>query len=125
MKIVQTERAPSAIGPYSQGMIAGDFLFTAGQIGIDPQTKEMAPGGIREQTEQSLKNIRAIVESAGGRMDSVVKTTIYLTRPEDFPVVNEIYSRHFSAPFPARTTVFVNSLPKGALVEIEAIAKIG
>ncbi len=122
-KTIMTDKAPRAIGPYSQGVIAGDFVFTAGQIGIFPDTGEIN-GGIKEQTRQALENIRAVLNAAGADLKNVVKTTVYLTRPEDFPQMNEIYAEYFKDEPPARTTIFVNGLPKGALVEIETIARI-
>ncbi|MEO0215534.1 MAG: RidA family protein [candidate division WOR-3 bacterium] len=124
-KIINTENAPKAIGPYSQAVVEENFIFTAGQIGISPDTGNIIEGGITEQTEQVLKNLRAILNAAGADLKNVVKTTVYLTRSDDFPLMNEIYAHYFSDQPPARTTVFVSGLPKGALVEIEAIAKVG
>jgi 2-iminobutanoate/2-iminopropanoate deaminase len=123
-KKVETPKAPKAIGPYSQAIKVGDWLFTAGQIGIDPEKGELVEG-LERQTEQALKNLIAIVEEAGGSKDSIVKTTIFLARMEDFPKVNEIYQKFFGEPYPARSTVAVKELPKGALIEIEAICHLG
>ncbi|MEO0142774.1 MAG: RidA family protein [candidate division WOR-3 bacterium] len=123
--MINTENAPKAIGPYSQAVVEENFIFTAGQIGISPDTGNIIEGGITEQTEQVLKNLRAILNAAGADLKNVVKTTVYLTRSDDFPLMNEIYAHYFSDQPPARTTVFVSGLPKGALVEIEAIAKVG
>ncbi|MEO0094584.1 MAG: RidA family protein [candidate division WOR-3 bacterium] len=123
-KIIKTDNAPRAIGPYSQGVIANGFIFTAGQIGLKPDTGEMVEGGVKEQTRQVLENLKAILEAGGSKLDNVVKTAVYLTKSEDFPFMNEVYAQYFTDEPPARTTIFVNSLPKGALVEIEAVAKI-
>ncbi|MEO0156074.1 MAG: RidA family protein [candidate division WOR-3 bacterium] len=123
-KIIKTDNAPRAIGPYSQGVIANGFIFTAGQIGLKPDTGEMVAGGVKEQTRQVLENLKAVLEAGGSKLDNVVKTTVYLTKSEDFPFMNEVYAQYFTDEPPARTTIFVNGLPKGALVEIEAVAKI-
>lgn len=123
-KIIKTEKAPKAIGPYSQAVVEGNFIFTAGQIGIIPETGNMIDGGIKEQTEQVLKNLKSILNAGGADLKDVVKTTLYLTKPDDFSIMNEVYARYFTDEPPARTTVFVSGLPKGALVEIEAVARI-
>ncbi len=123
-KIIKTEKAPKAIGPYSQGVIANGFIFTAGQIGLNPDTGEMVKGGVKEQTKQVLENLKAVIEASGSKLNNTIKTTVYLTKSEDFPLMNEVYAQYFTDEPPARTTIFVNGLPKGALVEIEAIAKI-
>lgn len=123
-KIIKTDKAPRAIGPYCQGVIANGFIFTAGQIGLKPDTGEMVEGGVREQTRQVLENLKAVLEAGKSNLNNVVKTTVYLTKSEDFPLMNEVYAQYFVDEPPARTTIFVNGLPKGALVEIEAIAKI-
>ncbi len=123
-KIIKTDKAPRAIGPYCQGVIANGFIFTAGQIGLKPDTGEMVEGGVREQTQQVLENLKAVLEAGKSNLNNVVKTTVYLTKSEDFPLMNEVYAQYFVDEPPARTTIFVNGLPKGALVEIEAIAKI-
>ena len=123
-KIVKTNKAPEAIGPYSQGVIAGNFLFISGQIAIDPDKNEMIAGTIEEQAEQVLKNIGAILNEAGLTYDNVVKTTVYLTDLNDFGKMNEVYSRFFKNNPPARAAIQVSKLPKGAKIEIEAIASL-
>lgn len=124
-KAIQTEDAPAAIGPYSQSIRAGNFLFLSGQIPIEPSTGKMVTLGIETQTRQVLQNIQAILMAAGVNTDAVVKTTIYLTDLNDFQAVNEIYTEYFDEPYPARATVQVAALPRGALVEIDAIAFLG
>ena len=119
--VVQTSAAPAAIGPYSQAIRNGDLVFTAGQIGLAPATGELR-GGVAEQAERALRNLTAILDAAGTSLERVIKTTVFLADMGDFATVNEVYARHFSSPFPARSTVAVSGLPKGALVEIEAIA---
>ncbi|HEX6140370.1 MAG TPA: RidA family protein [Candidatus Limnocylindria bacterium] len=121
---VATNAAPGAIGPYSQGIRAGELVFSAGQIGIDPQGGELLDG-VAAQAERALRNLAAILDAAGTTLERVVKTTIFLADMADFVAVNEVYARHFSPPYPARSTVAVRALPKGALVEIEAIALAG
>lgn len=121
---VQTNAAPAAIGPYSQAIRAGEFVFTAGQTGIDSGSGELAEG-IRAQTERALRNLSAILDAAGTGLERVTKATIFLSDMADFAVVNEVYAGHFSPPYPARSTVAVAALPKGALVEIEAVALAG
>ncbi|KIH76767.1 endoribonuclease L-PSP [Geoalkalibacter ferrihydriticus] len=116
------DRAPAAIGPYSQGIKAGDFVFFSGQIPLDPQTGEVVSGGIKEQTEQVMNNMKAVLGAADLSFAQVVKTTIYLTDLSQFSLVNEIYGRYFGDPPPARATVQVAALPRGAAVEIEWIA---
>ncbi len=123
MKDVFTKRAPEAIGPYSQAMIAGDFIYTSGAIGIDPATGEVVEG-IEAQTHQVMKNLQAILEEAGTDFSKVVKFTIYLDSMEDFATVNEIYGSYLEEPYPARSTIEVSRLPKDVLVEIDAIAYI-
>ena len=124
-KTVHSEAAPAAVGPYSQAVRAGDFLFVSGQLGIDPATKRMAEGGIENQAERALANIAAILEAAGGDMRSVVKTTVLLQSMDDFARLNQVYARFFPSDPPARATYQVAQLPLGALVEIEAIAYLG
>lgn len=121
----ETSDAPAAIGPYSQGISAGQFLFTAGQIPLDPGTGQLVDGGIEEQTERVLRNLTAILEAAGATWAQVVKTTVYLQDLSHFPTVNEIYARSIGDARPARSTVQVAALPRGALVEIDAIAHLG
>lgn len=121
---VETNAAPSAIGPYSQGMRAGGLVFTAGQVGSEPSTGVLAQG-VAAQADRALRNLSAVLDAAGTGLDRVVKTTVFLTDMADFAAMNEVYARHFSAPFPARSTVAVRALPKGAAVEIEAVAMLG
>ena len=120
--VVHTEKAPAAIGPYSQGVIANGLLFTAGQIALDPASGQVVTGGVAEQTERVLQNLAAIFESAGTSWKNVVKTTVFLQDMRDFPTVNEVYARMIGEARPARSTVAVAGLPRGVLVEIEAIA---
>jgi len=124
-KTVHSEAAPAAVGPYSQAVRAGDFLFVSGQLGIDPATKRMAEGGIENQAERALANIAAILEAAGTGMSSVVKTTVLLQSMDDFARLNQVYARFFPSDPPARATYQVAQLPLGALVEIEAIVYLG
>ena len=121
---IQTDAAPQAIGPYSQAVRTGGFLFVSGQIPIDPQTGVFPPGGIEAQTARVLENLRAILQSAGGTLDNVVKTTVFLRHMSDFAAMNEVYARYFSGVLPARAAVEVAALPRDALVEIEVIATI-
>jgi 2-iminobutanoate/2-iminopropanoate deaminase len=123
--VVQTSAAPAAIGPYSQAIRNGELVLTAGQVGIDPATGELVDGGVAAQAERALRNLTAVLDAAGTSPERVVKTTVFLADMADFAAVNEVYARHFSAPYPARSTVAVAGLPKGALVEIEAIALAG
>lgn len=119
---VHTEQAPAAVGPYSQAIRAGKFVFTAGQVALVPATGQMLEGNVTLQTEQVLKNLSAVLEEAGTSLANVVKTTVYLTTMDDFADMNAVYARYFPEPFPGRTTIAVSALPKGGLVEIEAIA---
>ena len=121
---IRTDGAPAAIGPYSQGVIAGGLLFTAGQIALDPLTGAVVEGGIVAQTERVLANLSAVLAAAGAGWPDVVKTTVYVADLLDFPVVNEIYGRVLGEARPARSTVQVAQLPRGALVEIDAVAAI-
>ncbi len=123
-KIIRTDRAPKAIGPYSQAVSENKFIFTAGQIGISPETGEIVQGGVKEQTKQALENLKAVLQAGGADLQDVVKTTVYLTKAEDFPLMNGVYAEYFAKEPPARTTIFVAGLPKGALVEIDAIASL-
>ena len=117
-----TDRAPQAIGPYSQAIRAGQFLFLSGQIPLDPVTGEVVAGDVRAQTRRVLDNISGVLDAAGVSMDSVVKTTVFLTDLADFPAMNEIYATAFESPAPARSTVQVSRLPRDVRVEIEAVA---
>ena len=121
-RVVATDGAPKAIGPYSQGIEAGHFVFLSGQIPLDPATGQMAPGGITEQTERVLKNMEAILQASGLSLNNVVRTTVFLIDLGEFAAMNEVYARHFPKDHPARSTVQVTALPKGARVEIDAIA---
>jgi 2-iminobutanoate/2-iminopropanoate deaminase len=123
-KIIETQKAPSPIGPYSQAILANGFIFVSGQIPVDPITGIMASGGVAEQTRQVIKNIAAILESAGSGLEKIVKTTVFLADLEDFPSFNSVYAEFFSEDAPARATVEVARLPKNALVEIEVIAVV-
>jgi len=122
---VITDKAPAPIGPYSQAIIAGGLVYTAGQIPLDPATKNLVEGDIKAQTEQALKNVEAILQAAGASMKSVVKTTVFLKDMGEFARMNEVYARFFSESAPARSTVEVARLPKDVKVEIEAIAVVG
>lgn len=123
MNEISTEKAPAAIGPYSQAIDSGArIVFVSGQLPIDPATGAFPEGGVVEQTRQSLTNARAILEAAGLGLANVVKTTVFLADMADFGAMNEVYASFFSAPYPARSAVAVKTLPKGALVEIECIA---
>ncbi|MBD8387218.1 RidA family protein [Dysgonomonas sp. BGC7] len=121
-KVIATTNAPAAIGPYSQAIEVNGMLFISGQIPIDPSTGEFPSGGIKEQTEQSFKNIKAILAEAGLTMDNVVKTTVLLADIAYFGGMNEVYAEQFSGSFPARSAFAARDLPKGAMVEIEVIA---
>lgn len=121
-EIINTEKAPAAIGPYSQAVAAGDIIFVSGQLPLDPATMEFCAGGIQEQTRQALTNAKAILEAAGSSLDRVVKTTVLLKNINDFVPMNEIYAEFFTKDCPARAAYQVAALPKDALVEIELIA---
>ena len=121
--IVSTEKAPRAIGPYSQATIAGDLIFTSGQIALDPSTQQLVQGDIRIQTERVMDNLAAVLDAAGAGFENVVKATIFVVDLGDFATVNEIYGKRFPRSPPARSTVQVAALPKGARVEIELIAR--
>ena len=124
LKAVRTDKAPGAIGPYSQGIVASGFLFTAGQIAIDPATGQVVEGDVRTQTEQVLLNLSEVLAAAGCSWRHVVKTTVFLHDMNDFPAVNETYARVLGDAKPARSTVQVAGLPRGVLVEIDAIAEL-
>jgi 2-iminobutanoate/2-iminopropanoate deaminase len=121
-RVVSTDKAPKAIGPYSQAIVAGDLVFVSGQIPLDPQTQQMVQGDVRAQTERVMENLSAILGTAGVSFDHVVKASIFLADLNDFAAVNEIYGRRFPNAPPARSTVQVAGLPKGARVEIDVIA---
>ena len=122
MKVISTTKAPAAIGPYSQAIKVGNLVYTSGQIPINPAN--FVEGGIKEQTRQSLTNVRAILEEAGLTMANVVKTTVFMADMNDFADMNAVYAEFFTEPYPARSAVAVKTLPKGALVEIEVVAEI-
>ncbi len=121
-ELINTDKAPAAIGPYAQAIKANGFLFTSGQIPIDPSTGDIVPGGIEAQAAQVLKNLSAVLSAAGVGFENVVKTTVFIKDMNDFPKLNAIYATYFIEPFPARSTVEVVRLPKDVLVEIEAVA---
>lgn len=122
-KVIQTPEAPAAIGPYSQAIQSGDFLFCSGQIPIDPASGEVLKGEAKTQAEQVMKNVGAVLKAGGLDFKDIVKTTIFLTDMNDFAAVNEVYGRHFPTAPPARSTVAVAALPKGVNVEIEVVAR--
>ena len=122
IEVIHTDKAPKAIGPYSQALAFEDLIFTAGQVPFDPKTMEIVPGNIAEQTERVLQNVRAVLEAAHSDFSHVLKTTVFLVDMADFPAMNEVYARHFGDHRPARSTVAVAGLPKGARVEIDTIA---
>jgi len=124
-RAVSTEGAPAAVGPYSQGIVIDGLLFCAGQAALDPATGNLVEGGIEPETERVMANLTAVLDAAGATWDDVVKTTIFLVDMGDFPTVNGIYGRFVGDPPPARSTVGVAALPKGAHVEIEAVARVG
>lgn len=123
MKVISTKKAPAAIGPYSQAIRVGNLVYTSGQIPIDPTTGAFAEGGIKEQTRQSLNNVKAILAEEGLAMNNVMKTTVFMADMNDFADMNSVYAEFFTEPYPARSAVAVKTLPKGALVEIEVIAE--
>jgi 2-iminobutanoate/2-iminopropanoate deaminase len=124
LKIVHTDKAPAAIGPYSQGIVANGFLFTAGQIAIDPATGQVVTGNVAAQTERVMANLGAVLATVGASWKDVVKTTVYLHDMNEFPVVNEVYGKALGDARPARSTVQVSALPRGVLVEIDAVVAI-
>ncbi len=123
--VISTQAAPAAIGPYSQAIRAGDFLFVSGQIPLDPVTGTRVEGDVRVQTGRVLENLRGILQAAGASPDQVVKTTVYLSDMADFPAMNEVYATFFTAAAPARATVQVSRLPRDVRVEIDAVAYLG
>lgn len=122
MKVINTDKAPAAIGPYSQAIHAGNLVFVSGQLPVDPATGNFAEGGIKELTRQSLTNMKNILEAEGLKMSQVVKTTVFLADMADFAEMNEVYAEFFEKPFPARSAIAIKTLPKNARVEIECIA---
>ncbi len=122
LTVVSTPDAPKAIGPYSQAIVSGAYVYTAGQVALDPATMELVPGGVAEQSERVFANLRAVLAAAGTGFDKVVKTTVYLIDMADFGAMNEVYAKHFGSHRPARSTVAVAGLPKGARVEIDVVA---
>ena len=120
--VIKTEKAPAAIGPYSVANRVGDLLFTAGQLGLDPEIMELVPGGIEAETRQALKNLMIVLEASGPSLDCVLKTTVFLRDMADFASMNAIYGEFFTSNYPARSAIQVAALPKGGAVEIEAIA---
>jgi 2-iminobutanoate/2-iminopropanoate deaminase len=121
---VHTDQAPAAIGPYSQAIVANGMVFTAGQIALDPQSMQLIEGDVVAQTEQVMKNLRAVLQQAGSDLSSVVKTTVFLRTMADFTAMNEVYGRHFGDHAPARSTVAVAGLPRDCAVEIECVALV-
>ena len=121
---ITTNQAPAAIGPYSQGVVAGNLLFISGQLPLNPETGDFVRGGIEERAHQCLKNIKAIAEAAGTGLDRAVKLTVFMTNMNDFTKINQVYAQYFNATLPARSAVQVAALPKGADIEIEAILNL-
>lgn len=121
---IQTDGAPKAIGPYSQAVAVGGWLYCSGQIALDPSSGEMAAGGVKEQTRKALENLGAVLKAAGADFGDVVKATVYMTDLGKFKDMNAVYAEFFKAPFPARAAVGVSALPKGALVELDAVARL-
>jgi len=124
MKVLHSDKAPKALGPYSQAIVAGGFVFASGQVPIDPQTGNFVEGGIKEQTRQSLTNVSNVLAEAGISLSHVVKTTVFLSDMDNFAAMNEVYAEFFHEPYPARSAVAVKTLPKNALVEIEVVAAL-
>lgn len=122
-QIISTDKAPSAIGPYSQAVWAGDFLFASGQVPVDPATGDLVSQDVQEQAHQALKNVRSILEAAGLTMDHVVKATVFIKNMDNFGKINEVYAQYFSTPYPARSCVEVARLPRDVQVEVEVVAK--
>jgi len=122
-KSIVTEKAPKPLGPFSQAIVEGDFIFLAGQVCSNPVTGKLEPGDVRSETKRTFENVRAILQAAGSSLDDVVKCNVYLRDINDFAAMNEVYATFFSAPFPARTTIQAGALPGGIAVEIECIAK--
>jgi len=123
-RIVATDQAPAAIGPYSQAIQVGEFLFTSGQLPVDPASGEIVAGGVQEQTDRALANLQAVLAAAGASLADVIKTTLYIKNMADFGIINETYGKYFNGNPPARSCVEVARLPKDVLVEVEAIAVV-
>jgi 2-iminobutanoate/2-iminopropanoate deaminase len=123
--VIKTNNAPEAIGPYSQGIRIGQFIYTSGQIPIDPKTNTIVGGGIKNQTKQVLENLKAVLAASGSSLQDAVKTTVFLSNMLDFTAMNEVYATYFSEPYPARSTVQVARLPKDVTIEIEVVAFLG
>lgn len=123
MKEIKTNNAPQAIGPYSQAIVMNNLVFTSGQIPVNPSTGEI-PDGVEAQAEQVFSNIKNLLEASGTSIDKVVKTTVFIQNMDEFPIINKIYESYFTQPYPARSCVEVSKLPKGVLIEVEAIAEI-
>lgn len=123
-EIVSTDKAPAAIGPYSQAVAAGGFLFCSGQVGLDPRTGNLVPGGVQPETERALENLKAVLAARGLGFEDVVKTTVFLATMDEFGKMNEVYGKHFASKPPARATVAAAGLPKGARVEVECVAAL-
>lgn len=123
MKYIQTENAPKAVGPYSQGIVSNGFVYCSGQIGLDPKTNDLGEG-IEEQTHQVLKNLKEVLKASNSSLEQVVKTTVYLSDINDYPKMNEIYGKYFTNHKPARAAFAIAALPKAALIEIEAVAEV-
>lgn len=124
-EVIKTARAPEAIGPYSQAVKAGGFLYCSGQIPLNPATGLIVEGGVEVQARRVFENLKGVIESAGVTLEDVVKTTVFLKNMADFPVLNQVYAEYFTSSFPARSTIEVSALPKNALIEIEAVAVLG
>ena len=122
--VIETSKAPGAVGPYSQAIKTGNLLFTSGQLPIDPETGKMVEGTTADRAHQAIRNLAAVIEAAGGKLDDIVKTTVFLANIDDFQEVNTVYAEYFSSPFPARSAFQVAALPLGAVIEIEAIVLI-
>ena len=125
LETVHTDRAPRAIGPYSQAIVVDGWVYCSGQIALDPATGEVVAGDVTAQTERVLRNLTAVLEASGARLDLVVKTTVFLANMADFAAMNEVYERHFGSHRPARATVAAAGLPRGVAVEIECVARVG
>lgn len=121
-EVIATDKAPAAVGPYSQAIAAGQLVYTAGQVALDKETGKLVEGGVQAQTRQALQNLKAVLEAAGSSLDKVIKTTVFMQRMDDYAAINEVYGQFFGESVPARSAVAVAALPLGALVEIEAVA---